>query len=219
MYHDEILSDAQKDLIPLITLFGEEFGMVGGTALALQLGHRKSIDFDLFTPKPFDAGKIRETIVRFGGKIQTLIDSFEEYTVSVSGVKITFARYPFPLEFAVPWKENLFLADTETIASMKAYALGRRVKWKDYVDLYCIFQSGITLQRIVERATEMFGEEFNEKNFRVQLAYFEDIDYTETVESMPGFETKEETIRRYLTEKSVEMLLERRKKKRGIQRV
>ena len=46
--HPDILSKEQKELLPLIRQFKREFYLVGGTAIALQVGHRRSIDFDLF---------------------------------------------------------------------------------------------------------------------------------------------------------------------------
>ena len=48
--HSEILSDNQKELLPLMAQFRREYYLVGGTAIALYLGHRRSIDFDLFKP-------------------------------------------------------------------------------------------------------------------------------------------------------------------------
>jgi len=76
---------------------------------------------------------------------------------------------------------------------MKAFALGRRAKWKDYVDLYFIFQRH-TLANVVERAKKLFGGEVDEKLFRQQLAYHKDINYTEEVVFMPGKEVPRETI-------------------------
>lgn len=65
---------------------------------------------------------------------------------------------------------------------MKAYALGRRSKWKDYVDLYFLLRDHFTISDITVEATRIFGELFSEKMFRSQLCYFDDIDYTENVD-------------------------------------
>lgn len=64
--HKEILTKEQVDLLPLAALFLKDFGLVGGTAIAFYIGHRFSIDFDLFTNKEFDNLKIRQKIVRYG---------------------------------------------------------------------------------------------------------------------------------------------------------
>ena len=55
--HREILTKEQVDLLPLINKFSEDFGLVGGTAIALHIGHRESIDLDLFTLNDFDSVK------------------------------------------------------------------------------------------------------------------------------------------------------------------
>ena len=81
---------------------------------------------------------------------------------------------------------------------MKAYALGQRAKWKDYVDLYFIMRDRHGIGEIVKRAKKLFGTEFNEKMFRAQLAYFKDIDYSEELIYMKGFETKDSVIKKSL---------------------
>ena len=87
--------------------------------------------------------------------------------------------------------------------AMKAYALGRRSKWKDYVDLYFLLTKCFSLAEVSAKATELFGELFSEKLFRAQLSYFDDIDYTEQVEYLiPNPPTAEE-IKRVLTELSL----------------
>jgi hypothetical protein len=64
--HKEILTDQQIKLLPLVEKFIKDFGLVDGTAIALQIGHRRSIDFDLFSAEEFDNNKIRKTIIENG---------------------------------------------------------------------------------------------------------------------------------------------------------
>lgn len=195
MLHAEILSEKQNALLPLIKEFRSGFGLVGGTALALHMGHRESIDFDLFTADPLDHSLLRQKIVACGKNIQTIVENPQEYTVLVDGVKLTFLQYPFPIEYPVSWEETAVLPDILTLGAMKAYALGRRAKWKDYVDLYFIMEKYHTIQEVAGKAAGIFGSEFNEKNFRSQLAYFQDIDYSEAVTFRPGFEQGDEAIK------------------------
>ena len=82
---------------------------------------------------------------------------------------------------------------------MKAYALGGRGKWKDYVDLYFLMRNNFPLKSIIEKADELFGATFNGKLFKEQLAYFEDINYEEEVIYLDKPVEKEE-IKRFLTE-------------------
>lgn len=67
--HKAILNKQQVEILPLLKLFAKDFGLVGDTAMALQLGHRQSIDFDLFTNKKIDSSKIRRKILEHYKKI------------------------------------------------------------------------------------------------------------------------------------------------------
>lgn len=71
---------------------------------------------------------------------------------------------------------------------MKAFALGGRAKWKDYVDLYFILKSFLSLDEITSEAEKIFGNFFSAKLFKEQLAYFKDkdIDYSEEVTFSKG---------------------------------
>jgi len=91
------------------------------------------------------------------------------------------------------------------LAAMKAYALGRRSKWKDYVDLYFLLKDHYTVSQISDRSTDIFGQLFSEKLFRAQISYFDDIDFSEPVEFL-GEPITENTIKEYLTEKAIDFL-------------
>lgn len=180
--HKEILNKDQIDLLPLLKEFKREFYLVGGTAIALYLGHRRSIDFDLFKPKGFNAKKIitRVEVHQLPYKVTRNVS--EQLNLIVAGVNFTFFEYPFPVKPVVNFEDITRLPSLLDLAAMKAYALGRRSKWKDYVDLYFILKNQYSIPEIALRANEIFGQLFSEKLFRAQLAYFKDIDYTEAVE-------------------------------------
>mgnify|MGYP001568579000 FL=1 len=188
--HNEILSESQLELLPLVKKFSLNFGLVRGTAIALHLGHRRSIDFDLFSNKPFDNGSIRKTIIKINKIDRVVFDEKGQYTILVNGVRFTFLEYPFRMAFHHNPATGIRLPDLLTLAAMKAYALGRRAKWKDYVGMYFVIKKYGGLSRIIVRARSMFGKEFNEKVFRAQLSFFDDIDFSEEVAFMPEFETK-----------------------------
>ena len=86
---------------------------------------------------------------------------------------------------------------------MKSFALGKRSKWKDYVDLYFILKDFHAIDEILIRAEALFAGEFNGKLFRQQLSYFDDINYSEFVMFKPGFEVPDEEVRRALIEYSL----------------
>jgi len=195
----EILTKEQIKLLPLVKKFIKDFGLVGGTAIALQIGHRRSIDFDLFSDREFNNGKIRQMIIKSGHKIgQVYKDELGQFTFFADKVQFTFFHYPFKIEFSEPFEKILKMPDLLTLAAMKAYALGRRAKWKDYVDLYFIINKYHSIKKIIARGKDIFKAEFNERIFREQLAYFEDLDYREEVDYLPGFAVSEEKIKKAL---------------------
>ena len=201
--HEEILTDEQKALLPVLKQFYKEFGLVGGTAIALHIGHRRSIDFDLFSQKKFGNLQLRKTISRSVPIEKELVNKLGEFTIFIRGVKITFYHFPFIINYSERLAGYLKLPNLLTLAAMKAYALGQRAKWKDYVDLYFILKQFYSISQIVEKTHQIFGSEFNEKIFRVQLAYFKDIDYSEKIEWMPGFEVNDAVIQKTLIEYSL----------------
>lgn len=200
--HLDILDDNQKQLLPLIATFAPQFGLVGGTAIALYLGHRRSIDFDLFTLRPFDIQKIKTQIHKTAKIEHIFIQGEGELTVLVNQVRVTFYHYPYPIEFTESLEGTIKLPNLLTLGAMKAFALGKRAKWKDYVDLFFLLKQ-FPLTKIIFKADELFGSEFNEKLFRVQLSYFKDVDHSEDVLYMPGHETAQEKIEKYLDEISL----------------
>lgn len=180
--HIDILSQEQQALLPWVKQFKREFYLVGGTAIALYLGHRKSIDFDLFKSGPLNHKRNLERIQQSGFTYQVTRRVTEQMNCIVNGVKVTFFQYPFSVE-AKQNVESIFrIPSLLDLAAMKAYALGRRSKWKDYVDLYFLLKDHFSIEQITQRATLIFGELFSEKMFRAQLCYFEDIDYSEEVD-------------------------------------
>ncbi len=197
--HKEVLDKKQLDFLPFLKEFSKDFILVGGTAIALYLGHRRSIDFDLFSLKEIDSLKIQRKIIKYK-KIQTVfVSNKDEYTVMIDNIKLTFLYYPFKIETKNTIDNIISLPSLETLGALKAYALGRRSKWKDYVDLYFIFKSGISIKKIINKANFIFEENFNEKIFRTQLSYFNDIDYSEQVDYLKGFEVDDKKIKKELT--------------------
>ena len=201
--HSEILSKKQVEFLKFLGKFSDDFGLVGGTAIALYLGHRQSIDFDLASLKEIKTFSLRKKILEFGKIEAVIVDNKDEYTLIVDGIKFTFFNYPYPLKFSENLGGIISMPDIITLSAMKAYALGRRAKWKDYVDLYFIAEKLGSLDPIIKKANEIFDLEFDEKNFRIQLSYFEDIDYSEKVIFSPGFQVRDDEIKKKLLEYSI----------------
>ena len=196
--HLNILSDSQQKLIELVSEFGNNFYLVGGTALALQFGHRCSIDFDLFSLSSFNGDEIKNRVGKSWEINQVYVSSKDELTMMVQGVKMTWYRYQFDILSNIKWLEVINMPNPLHIAAMKAYALGHRAKWKDYVDLYFLFKR-YSLEEVVALTTKIFGNElFDERLLREQLVYYDDVDFSEKIEFMPGFEVGEGKIKDFL---------------------
>ena len=198
MYPD-ILTKSQKELLPHLQPFTSDYYLVGGTAIALHLGHRKSIGFDLFTQnktklRPINAWKEELPF----SPIQTLFESGDEIHFIISDVKVTFMQFPYKLKSA-NHIHGLSMSSLLSLAAMKAYALVGRAKWKDYVDLYFIMKDHYSIKGIIKKADELFGSSFNGRFFRQQLSYFDDINYTEKVEYV-GEDVQDHIITEFLTE-------------------
>lgn len=201
--HDNVLSADQIKTLPLLAKFFNELGLVGGTAIALQIGHRRSMDFDFATDNDLKSEKIKE-IIRNQYKIEkTIIDDINELTIIVNSVKFTFFKYPFKINFDQELINIIRMPDILTLAAMKAYALGRRAKWKDYVDLFFILKDYL-MSDLTTKAREIYKGEFSEKLFREQLSYFKDIDYSEKIDYLEGFEKTDSEIKNTLTEISLQ---------------
>lgn len=202
--HTEILTPEQMKLLPLVGKFRKNFGLVGGTAIALQIGHRQSIDFDLFSLKKFDNGNIRRRIVENNQRVSRIHkDENGQFTCFINSVQFTFFHYPFKINFSKDLGGIIKMPDLLTLAAMKAYALGRRAKWKDYVDLYFVINKYHSLEKIVKRAESIFKGEFNERVFREALSYFGDVDYGEEIVFSPGFAVSDAKIKKALIEFSL----------------
>jgi hypothetical protein len=191
----DILTANQVKLLPLIREFSREYYLVGGTAIALHLGHRRSIDFDLFTSGRVKKQSIKRTIDRHPFPVSDLLfEDSEQIHLVIDGVKLTFFSFPYLIDAPVDFEKIIRMPDLLTLAAMKAYALGGRAKWKDYVDLYFLLKDHFSLLQISKKAKDLFGSFYNEKLFREQLCYFQDIDYSEKVDfisqSVPDDEMK-----------------------------
>ena len=206
-FHKEILKPKQAELLPAIKNFSKDFGLVGGTAIALYIGHRESIDFDLFTKDPefdFETASLKRKFKRYAIMGNTLRDRDMELTFMANDTKITFFNFDYKIPFTEKFNSYINVPSLLSLAAMKAFALGHRAKWKDYVDMYFIMRDHHSLGEISAQAKKLFRVEFNEKLLRTQLAYFEDVNYSEKVIYLPGFAVDDEVVKKALIEFSLE---------------
>lgn len=116
-----------------------EFQLVGGTSLALQIGHRESIDIDLFGFGELEELEVSEFLSSLG-KVQVLKKSKNILIYSVDGVKVDLVNYKYPWLNPFINLENLRLADLRDIAAMKLNAISGRGSKKDFIDVFFLLK-------------------------------------------------------------------------------
>ena len=148
--HIDILSDAQKKVLPALAkaLANTDFYLAGGTALALQVGHRQSMDFDWFIPKLGDPeilfNRLKSLDIVF--EIQSI--SFETVYLNIDTTQMSFIGYEYPmLQPKVLWTElGVHLAGMNDIACMKLSAIASRGSRKDFFDLHYLIKHFLSLE-------------------------------------------------------------------------
>ena len=188
-----ILNQKRIDILPFFENFKNDFYLAGGTALALQLGHRDSIDFDFFTEEDINTkilfDKIKEVFE--GRSVKKIQEEKNTLTVVVDdNVKISFFTYKYPLLDELIIEDNFRLASVRDIACMKLSAIVSRSTMKDYVDLYFILQT-TTLANLLEGVIKKFPE-LDINLVLKSLVYFDDIITEEIVFKNDQMVTMEE---------------------------
>jgi hypothetical protein len=153
----------------------------GGTALALQLGHRKSEDLDFFFPEPLEAAFFIKGIQGAGGDILVLNQTPVHTELLIQGIKVDFIEERmatrFPLIPIHPHTFGLKMADARDIGRMKLFAIGGRGAKKDFVDLFCLTRDVITLETLIAMAeSEDKGVKYSRLLFLKGLVDFEQAD-------------------------------------------
>ncbi len=202
--HLEVLNHNQKDLLNFISQFKREYYLVGGTAIALHIGHRESIDFDLFKNSAIRKNDIYKKIELAKVGYRFSYENYEQLNLLIKDVKFTFFSFPYKIPTNAEIKGIIKMPDLLTLAAMKAFALGRRAKWKDYVDLYFILKDFYSFEEIASTASLLFGEQFSKKLFKMQLGYFKGINFDEEVSYLIAKPPTEQEIQDFLVEISVE---------------
>jgi hypothetical protein len=198
--HLDVLTDNQRALLPLVRRFRRSFYLVGGTAIALHIGHRRSVDFDLFTRRTLAKSRIRSVLDEYAFPWRRIHEESDQFHILCHGVKITFFSYPYDVPHGCKAGGFMTMPALLSLAAMEAFALGRRAKWKDYVDLFFILRDHCSIAEINIAASGVFGDEYSE-----QLAYYEDIDYTEAVEYAVT-PVANEIVKRFLTDEATRIL-------------
>ena len=207
----DILDKNRKEILPLFNTFVPDFYLAGGTALALQLGHRDSIDFDFFTNKSFSTSELYEKIEKTfeNHKILKTQDKKDTLTILIDGnIKISFFAYPYKLIKPLIDSEYFKIASIEDIGCMKFSAITSRSQKKDYVDLYFILQK-VSLSKLFDFIKEKFPS-LDINLVLKSLVYFNDITdepiaykHNHEIDFELIKKSLEETVKSYLSKLSV----------------
>lgn len=175
--HNEVLDKKTNELFKKIGFLKDDFYLAGGTALALQLGHRISIDLDFFSDNPIKKTLLKNIESEIGTIDRILVNNKNELTLYINNIKVTFLHYPFSHKYEFAKTDVVPLASIKEIASMKAYTLGRRMVLKDYVDLYFILSGNFTsLASIISDSIYIYKDAFNDRLFCEQLLSIEEFE-------------------------------------------
>jgi len=172
-FHFEVLDSKRRQfLIEISFLKKYGFYLAGGTALALQIGHRTSLDFDFYTEKKFDPEKLHQKL-REKFKETILLQKAEDtLIVNIKNVAISFFRYPYPLVYSCPEIDGVLLASKQDIAAMKIIALSDRGTKRDFIDVYFLLKE-FSLKKILEFTKKKYPQ-FNIYVGLRGLTYFVD---------------------------------------------
>ncbi len=184
--HTEILSRAQQQLWPTLQLAADlGFVLYGGTAIALRLGHRPSVDFDFFSEKPLDRERIKKAF-SFMSQATVLQDEQDTLSALVSSgnsehthVKVSFFGM---IDFGRVGEPDvtedgvLQVASLDDLMATKVKVVLQRAEAKDYRDVAEMIQAGVSLSKGLAAARALFGTHFQPSESLKALAYFEDGD-------------------------------------------
>ena len=171
-----LLDSARQKVFHQLRMFEQDGYLAGGTALALQLNHRKSVDFDVFVKKPIGSSLRRKIKTIFGNQPYE-VNTTDQITFPLNeGIEITFLYYWYPHIRPLVLTTSLSLASVDDIIADKAHTLGRRALWRDYVDIFIVMKDhNLSAAQIIDLATQKFEGEFVKEQFLEQISYFDDI--------------------------------------------
>ena len=185
--------------------------LCGGTALAIQIGHRKSEDLDFImwriskTEKPeVNWNAIERELKEKIGEIENFnMLGFDQVEFVVKGVKFSFfvSDNLSPVTAPTEYLGNIRLADIESIMAMKMEVMLRRMKFRDYYDIYCMLQEGYSIRNGIEKALNLSRHRLSSKNIIAMLLGGQFIPDNNFATLEPKYDVTKEQIREYIMQK------------------
>lgn len=171
----EILSKKQAEvLLRLGFLKKRRFYLAGGTGLALQLGHRTSVDFDFYSQGHFDAPQFYRRVESvFGEQVQKMGQERDTLFCAIDGVELSFFWYKYPLIQRAKTINGVSVASLKDIAAMKLIAISHRPVKRDYIDIFYLLKV-FSLEEMFSFVKKKYPN-FNQYFSLRALGYFDDI--------------------------------------------
>lgn len=155
-----------------------QYTLVGGTALSLQLGTRESEDLDFMSwrmsrveKREVNWPQIKKELESIGDVSNCDILDLDHVEFLVSGVKVSFYANPnySPVKVEIPYLNNLKLADKTSIGAMKMEVMLRRSKYRDYYDIYSLLEAGEDIKEMMNLALKYSNHKLKSKNLIAML--------------------------------------------------
>ena len=184
----EVLPAAQRRLWDELGATPPEFVLYGGTAIALRLGHRRSVDFDFFAFRSIDPERIAGTVAYLSGAVLQQLgrDTATFLVMRRKPVSVSFFGLPKLKRVREPDRirqPQVKLASMLDLAGVKMAVVARSASPKDYLEIHAILrQTDIRLQDALAAATLIYGPQFNPYLTLKALSYFGEPD----LEALPG---------------------------------
>lgn len=200
-----VLDESRIRILDHLSKLKKNFYLAGGTALALQLGHRVSVDFDFFTSKKFDNFSLLKKLEKIFSDESILIiqNEMDTFTILLNDkIKISFFKLSYNNLLPLIDTQYFNLVSIKEIGVMKLLALFRAT-YKDYVDLYYILDL-YNLQELIDTAGQKHPE-FEKTIYLKALLSFDDVDDM-PIQYINGFVVDREKVFTSIEEKVVEYL-------------
>jgi len=176
--------------------------------LAMQIGHRMSEDLDFMmwriskTEKhEVDWPAIEKEIEERIGEVEHRdILGFDQVAFVVKGVKLSFfvSNNFSPLNERIPYQGNIFMSDVPAILAMKMEVMLRRLKYRDYYDIYSIVRAGYSLKDGIDAAVKYSGHKLNTKSLVIMLSSSRIPTDANFAQMCPVYDVSLEEMREYL---------------------
>lgn len=174
-FYLEALPKEQQEILKMLQpITDNNFVLFGGTAIALQLGHRMSVDFDFFRHSSVDQKeKTKFSKLDFMKNFDILQDEEDTFIVSVNGVKISFFGGIDFVNLCVPIHfQTLKIANLKDLLATKLAVITQRVEYKDYIDIVSIISKGVSLKQGFKRAKIFYKNQIATQEILKTIVYF-----------------------------------------------